>query len=88
MGKYQNSLFKKLDIFGVPPLFTIRGSSTFRTNTGSSLTIICCILIIIYFYFFLNQMINHKSPVLHSTIYYDEKAPEIYLTKNNFSFVF
>ena len=88
MGKYQNSLFKKLDIFGVPPLFTIRGSSTFRTNTGSSLTIICCVLIIIYFYFFLNQMINHKSPNLHSSILYDITPPEIKLHRNNFTFIF
>ena len=31
----QNSLFKRIDIFGIPPHFTIRGRPTFQTNIGS-----------------------------------------------------
>ena len=88
MEKNQYPLFKKLDIFGIPPLFTIRGRSTFQTHLGSSLTIICVFLIILYFLFFLNQMVNHKSPSLQSSNYFDEFAKEINLKKNNFSFVF
>ena len=88
MGKYLYSFFKQIDIFGVSPRFTIRGNPSFQSQIGSFLTIICIFLIFIYLSVLLNQMINHKSPVLHSTIYYDEKAPEIYLTKYNFSFVF
>ena len=88
MEKNQYPLFKKLDIFGIPPLFTIRGRSTFQTHLGSSLTIICVFLIILYFLFFLNQMVNHKSPSIQSSNYFDEFAKEINLKKNNFSFVF
>ena len=88
MVKYKIPYFKSIDIFGILPLFTIRGKSTFQTNIGSLLTIICIIIIIIYIYIFLDQMINHKSPNLNSTIYYDEIPPEVNLTKNNFTFVF
>ena len=42
----------------------------------------------IYILEFLNQMINHKSPDLQSTIYYDEEPPEIKLIKNNFTLLF
>ena len=88
MGKYENSLLKSIDIFGITPLFTIRGNSTFQTNIGSVLTIFCMIIILIYISYFLEQMIKHKSPNLNSTIYYEEIPPEVNLTKNNFSFVF
>ncbi len=88
MNKYQYSCFKRLDIFGVAPLFTIRGRPTFQTQIGSCLTILCIFLMGIYVLVFLNQMINHKSPDLRSTIYYDEIPQEIQLKKNNFSFVF
>ena len=88
MGKYDYSFFNQIDIFGVSPIFTIRGRSTFQTNIGSFLTIICIMIVIIYISIFLDQMINHKSPNLNSTIYYNEIPPEVNLTKNNFSFVF
>ena len=88
MSKYEYSCFKRLDIFGAPPLFTIRGKSTFQTLIGSCLSLICIFLMTIYVLVFLNQMINHKSPDLRSTIYYDEIPQEIQLKKNNFSFVF
>ena len=39
MVKYENSLLKIIDIFGIQPLFTIRGKSTFQTNIGSFITI-------------------------------------------------
>ena len=88
MGKYDYSFFNQIDIFGVSPIFTIRGRSTFQTNIGSFLTIICIMIVIIYISIFLDQMINHKSPNLNTTIYYNEIPPEVNLTKNNFSFVF
>ena len=88
MGKYEYSCLNHIDIFGIPPIFTIRGRSTFQTHTGSILTIICIFIILIYISFFLNQMINHKSPNLNSEIYYDEIPIELNLNKNNFSFVF
>ncbi len=88
MGQYDYSFFHQIDIFGIPPLFTIRGRATFQTNIGSFFTIICIMIIIIYISFFLVQMFNHKSPNLNSTIYYQEIPPNINLTKNNFSFVF
>ena len=88
MNKYQYSCFKRLDIFGVAPLFTIRGRPTFQTQIGSCLTILCIFLMGIYVLVFLNQMINHKSPDLQSSIYYDEIPQEIQLNKNNFSFAF
>ncbi len=88
MGKYEYSCLNHIDIFGIPPIFTIRGRSTFQTHTGSILTIICILIILIYISFFLNQMINHKSPNLNSEIYYDEIPIELNLNKNNFSFVF
>ncbi len=81
-------LLKQLDIFGIPPLFTIRGSSTFQTYPGSFLTIFCISLILIYILFHLTEMFNHKNPNLHSSIYYEENIPEIKLNKNNFSFAF
>ena len=88
MGKYEYSCFNQLDIFGIPPLFTIRGRSTFQTQIGSFITIICVFIILIYLLFFLNEMINHKSPNLQSTIYYDDMPSEINLNNNNFAFVF
>ena len=88
MEKNKYPFFKKIDVFGVLPFFTIRGRTTFQTQIGSTFTIICVFLIILYFLFFLNQMINHKSPSLESLIYYDEFPKEIHLTKNNFSLVF
>ena len=88
MRKHQNSCFKKIDIFGLPPLFTIRGQATFQTQIGSFLTIISFFLIIMYVLIFLHDMITHKSPNFYSAIYNDEFPSEINLTKNNFSFVF
>ena len=88
MRKNQNSCFKKIDIFGIPPLFTIRGRPTFQTQIGSFLTIISIFVIIMYIIFFLHEMITHKSPNFHSAIYNDEFPSEINLTKNNFSIVF
>ena len=88
MTKYEYSCFKRIDIFGVPPLFTIRGRPTFQTQIGSCLTLLCIAFILIYLLIFLNQMINHKSPDLQSTIYYDEQPPEIKLSKNNFTLLF
>ncbi len=88
MSKYEYSCFKRIDIFGVPPLFTIRGRPTFQTQIGSCLTLVCIVFILIYILVFLNQMINHKSPDLQSTIYYDEEPPEMKLTKNNFTLLF
>ena len=88
MGKYDYSLLNQIDIFGVSPLFTIRGRPTFQTKIGSLLTIFCVVLIMLYLLFFLREMIYHKKPNLQSTIYYDEIPPQIFLRKNNFSFVF
>ncbi len=88
MSKDKNSFFKRFDIFGIHPLFTIRGKSTFQTQIGSFITFICIFLIIIYISYFLYEMINHVSPNLNSTILYDETPPEVKLMKNNFSFVF
>ena len=88
MGKTQYPLFKQIDIFGISPLFTIRGRATFQTQIGSFLTIICVMLIVIYISIFFNEMINHKSPNIQSTIYYDETPSEIQLKKKNFIFIF
>ena len=88
MTKFKYPCFQALDIFGVPPLFTIRGRATFQTQIGSSLTIVCATLILTYIIFFIDEMINHKSPNLNSIIYYEETPSEITLNKNNFSFVF
>ena len=88
MVKSQYPLFKQIDIFGISPLFTIRGRPTFQTQIGSFLTLICIMLIVIYISFFLNEMINHKSPNIQSTIYYDESPSEIQLKKQNFVFIF
>ena len=88
MGKTQYPLFKQIDIFGISPLFTIRGRGTFQTQIGSFLTIICVMLILIYISIFLNEMIYHKSPNIQSTIYYDEIPSEIQLKKENFVFIF
>ena len=85
---YRYPCFKLIDIFGIPPLFTIRGRSTFQTQIGASLTIICITFIIIYISVLLKQMTHHKSPNLNSSIYYKEKPPDMDLNKNNFSFVF
>ena len=88
MGKFKYNFLTQIDIFGVSPLFTIRGRPTFQTKIGSMLTIFCIVLIMLYLLFFLREMIYHKNPNLQSTIYYDEIPPDIYLTKNNFSFAF
>jgi len=88
MGKYEYSCFNQLDIFGIAPLFTIRGRSTFQTHIGSFLTICCILVILVRVLFFLYEMIKHKSPNLQSTIYYDDMPSEINLNNNNFSFVF
>ncbi len=88
MVKSEDSFFNQIDIFGIPPLFTIRGKATFQTQIGSFLTILCACLILIYMSFFFDDMINHKSPNLQSQIYYDEIPSELKLTKNNFSFIF
>ncbi len=88
MVKSQYPLFKQIDIFGISPLFTIRGRPTFQTQIGSFLTLICIMLIVIYISFFLNEMINHKSPNIQSTIYYDESPSVIQLKKQNFVFIF
>ena len=88
MVKFRYPCFSEIDIFGIPPLFTIRGRATFQSQIGSFLTLICIIIIGIYISYFLNQMINHKSPNLYSTVLYDSTPPEIELKRNNFSFVF
>jgi len=88
MAKYKYPFFKKIDIFGIPPLFTIRGRTTFQTQIGSFLTILSVVLISIYLSYFLREMFDHKSPNIYSTVYYDEEPPEINLKKHNFSFIF
>ena len=88
MSKDQYSLFKQIDIFGISPLFTIRGRATFQTQIGSFLTLMCIFIILIYILIFLNEMTNHKSPNIQSSSYFDEIPPEINLHKNNFTFIF
>ena len=88
MAKFQYPLFKKLDIFGISPLFTIRGRATFQTQIGACLTLICIIIILIYMSVFLHEMIHHKSPNIQSSNYLDEIPPEINLHRNNFTFIF
>ena len=61
MSKYKYYFFKRIDIFEISPLFTIRGRKTFQTQIGRCLTLMCIILILIYLYVFLNQLINHKN---------------------------
>ena len=78
MTKFKYPCFQALDIFGVPPLFTIRGRATFQTQIGSSLTIVCATLILTYILFFIDEMINHKSPNLNSITYYDETPYDYY----------
>ena len=82
------SLIRMIDMFGVPPLFTIRGHQTFQTSIGAILTIICIFLMIIYISYFVNQMITHSDPNILSTIYNEENPLPIYLSNKNFSFAF
>ena len=82
------SLFKYIDMFGIPPLFTIRGHQTFQTSIGSILTILCFLIMIIYVSYFFKQMIYHTNPSILSSIYNDEIPKFINLTKKNFSFAF
>ena len=88
MAKYQYPLFKTIDIFGIPPLFTIRGRATFQSQIGSVLTILSVLLISIYLSYFLEEMFNHKSPNIYSTVYYDKEPPELNLKKKKFFFCF
>ena len=88
MAKFQYPLFKKLDIFGISPLFTIRGRSTFQTQIGACFTLVCIMIILIYMSVFLHEMIHHKSPNIQSSNYLDEIPPEINLHRNNFTFIF
>ena len=88
MGKYQYPCLKQIDIFGIPPLFTIRGRPTFQTHIGSILTIICVTTILIYFIYLFTQMLCHKNPTFYSSIHYEEIPPEVKLSNNNFSFAF
>ena len=82
------SLFKYIDMFGIPPLFTIRGHQTFQTTMGSILTIFCVSIMIIYASFFFKQMIYHSNPTIITSIYNDEIPKVIKLTNKNFSFAF
>ena len=75
-------------MFGIPPLFTIRGHQTFQTSIGSILTILCFLIMIIYVSYFFKQMIYHTNPSILSSIYNDEIPKFINLTKKNFSFAF
>ena len=88
MGSKLFSIFKYLDMFGIPPLFTIRGHQTFQTSIGSILTILCFLIMIIYVSYFFKQMIYHTNPSILSSIYNDEIPKFINLTKKNFSFAF
>ena len=88
MGKYQYPCLKQIDIFGIPPLFTIRGRPTFQTHIGSIITIICVTTILIYLIYLLTQMLCHKNPTFYSSIHYEEIPPEVKLSNNNFSFAF
>ena len=81
-------LFRLIDIFGIPPLFTIRGHQTFQTTIGSVLTLICSLIMIIYVSIFLNQMFAHKKPTILTTVYNDEVPNSINLTNENFYFAF
>ena len=82
------SLIRMIDMFGVPPLFTIRGHQTFQTSIGAILTIICIFLMLIYISYFVNQMITHSDPNILSTIYNEENPLPVYLSNKNFSFAF
>ncbi len=86
-GKFFH-FFRFIDIFGIPPLFTIRGHQTFQTTIGSTLTLICSLTMIVYISIFINQMTEHKNPSILTTIYNDEIPKSIYLTNKNFSFAF
>ena len=86
-GKF-SQVFRFIDIFGIPPLFTIRGHQTFQTTIGSTLTLICSLTMIVYISIFINQMTEHKNPSILTTIYNDEIPKSIYLTNKNFSFFF
>ena len=80
--------FRYLDLFGVQPLFTIRGYQTFQTIIGAILTLFCILIMIIYVSIFLNQMIYHTKPTILSSIYNDEIPKSVNLTSENFSFAF
>ena len=80
--------FRYLDLFGIHPLFTIRGYQTFQTIIGAILTLFCILIMIIYVSIFLNQMIYHTKPTILSSIYNDEIPKSVNLTSENFSFAF
>ena len=80
--------FRYLDLFGVQPLFTIRGYQTFQTIIGAILTLFCILIMIIYVSIFLNQMIYDTKPTILSSIYNDEIPKSVNLTSENFSFAF
>ncbi len=80
--------FRYIDIFGVPPLFTIRGYQTFQTIIGSIFTLLCILIMIIYISIFLHQMFFHTKPTILSSIYNDEIPKSVNLTNENFSFAF
>ena len=80
--------FRYIDIFGVPPLFTIRGYQTFQTIIGSILTLLCILIMIIYVSIFLHQMVYHTKPTILTSIYNDEIPKSVNLTSENFSFAF
>ncbi len=63
MVKSEHSFYNQIDIFGIPPLFTIRGKATFQTQIGSFFTILCACLILIYMSFFFDDMINHNLQI-------------------------
>ncbi len=72
--------FRYIDIFGVPPLFTIRGYQTFQTIIGSIFTLLCILIMIIYISIFLHQMFFHTKPTILSSIYNDEIPKSVNLT--------
>ena len=86
MSKYKNYFFKRIDILRIPPLFTIRGRTTFQSQIGRYLILVCIILILIYLLVFLNQLINHKKhPDLESK-FIMKKSFQNYLKKIIFYF--
>ena len=86
MGKYP--FLSRIDIFGIPPLFTIRGRPTFQTQFGSVLTIVCASTIIIYISILLNQLFHRKKPEVQTSLLYEHNPPQLKLNKKNFSFAF
>lgn len=86
-NQHRQSLYSKLDLFGIGYNFMINGQDKYKTNTGASLTILLSFILIALFMGFGVNLYQRNSPNVSMNSEIGEYT-KINLTNSNFTYAY